>query len=240
MHIIEQPRARYRLVVRMPGRNIVGENLVFERYKQALAHVAPAIRDHSNGVVPHAIVLQRATDAIELMASDAPEAFGDEDDGAWEEVERWGVPVIQRILAQQTRRIPSRSAAPATVAVIGRHALPAPAAVKPLPVPMPRPQPITVVAPKQPKQPTPPAPAAAQAEPRDERRSVTFAASRRASIFVGVLVVLGVWLGLLALVSGGRPQAVLDAMPGPQMQSAPEVHVDGPGVLATESTATEF
>lgn len=246
MHIIQQPRTRYRLVVRMPGREIVGENLVFERYKEALAHVAPAVRDHSNGVVPHAIVLQRATDVVDLTLVAAAEPLNGEDDGAWEEVERWGVPVIQRILAQHTRRFQSPPTLPATPTHLPRRPVavrptpkPQPVVVRPNPTPIPAaapviaPQPATVPAAVE----TPADTAASQ--PRVERQSLSFAASRRASIFVGVLVVVGVWLGLLALISGGRIQALLETSPSSQVAATQEIHVDGPAAVASDAVDAE-
>ncbi len=225
MCVLDAPNRTFRLVVQLDDCEIVRDSLRFTQYKQALSHVATAIRDHGHEGALNEVILQKAGPAT---CADLTTLTNQPATESWVDVERWGPDVVRRVLAQERLRRRDRvpPAARPSPTPSPRALMPAarkprrdvlqpdtPASVTPKPVPPAQPLPI-------PQRPV---------EPRVEHKSHR---SRAWYVVVGVTIVAGTWLSILAYMCGGQPGNILRSL---EMREPPAdaeaIAFEGPVVL---------
>ena len=96
----------YRLVVNLPGRDVVYDAPPFRTRKRAVARVAAAVRGHAGEGTITAVTLEGAVREATVADRSPSPTNGD---GHWRTLERWEGVVIRRILEQRRGPGPSPS-----------------------------------------------------------------------------------------------------------------------------------
>ena len=266
MCVLDAPNKTFRLVVQLDDCEIVRDSLRFSQYKRALSHVATAIRDHAYDGALNEVILQQAKPADRpAMTAPADPAVDEswEDVERWgpdvvrrilaQDLLQRGkrLPPLGRTTPTHTPRplkpaarrartiVPPTPAPPIVAPPVNAPPIDAPPAVVPEPVrpsipepaPSPTPTPAPVVAPA----PVVTPPAKPQTAARPAERKIH--RSRAWYIVVGLAIVAGTWVSVLACMCGGQPSNVLRALEmREQPADAEAISFDGPVILPEPNT----
>lgn len=225
------PGSFFRLVVQLEDREAVYPATPLRGYKQALAHVAAAVRAHAALGRPRAVRLQRAANDGDGAGG---RSGGREPDGLrWLDFERWDGPVVARILGQ--------NGVPAASPAAGAGAVPEARTLEDAPQPAGgvRVAPVGVQSAGS-REASAAGCAAAVFQPPPARRAgwprraegvaaATRLRSRRWYLGAAGAIVAVAWMLVLLALTGGRPQLLLRVTRGlSQRPPTQEIPFDGP------------
>ena len=201
----------YRLLVRVGRHDLIFDAPPFAHYKQAMAHVATAVRAHAPRGHVQAVILQRRRPPNGHNGGPVHHA-----DRPWIDVMSWDGDVTARILRQANHAAPDRPAPRVHWQPAARLAVPPPS-------------------PHDAPNPPPSVPRAGHVLPRLPRPRPR---RHRWHLAATALLLLATWVCLALLVTDGHPARLLDGLRTTHNTGVPELPFDAPRTTGRGNPAT--